>query len=196
MRTKVVLLALALSLFLSLPVAGWADPISYQYTGGTVTSNGSALSLASSRVSGGGSLSFATGPLVSGTLAAGAVLGAGGSVTITAPNSTGAPATVFTGTFSGPVAWTTNWVSTAGPNGQGAWYYTLSGAVHGTLSNGQSVSGTLNVSTNDVPNGHSFLSFVNVNQGVLTFSVPEPGTMTLLGTGLVWLLGVVRRRSS
>jgi len=194
MRTKVVILALALPLLLSLPAAVWADPISYQNTGGTITSNGSVLTLANSRMVGGGNLSISTAPLISGNLAAGAVLGAGGSISITGSNSAGV-ATTFRGTFTGPVTWSAKWVSTAGPNQQGAWYYTLSGAVRGTLGSGQLVSGKINLLSNDVPQGAEFSSFVNVNRGTLNLSVPEPSTITLLGTGLVWAVGIVRRRT-
>lgn len=188
MRTKVVLLV-ALPLILSLPVALWADPTSFESAGGKITSNGSVLTLAGSSVLGGGSLTLSTGALISGSLATGAVLGAGGSILVMTPSGA-----EFSGAFSGPVAWKSKWVSTAGPNGAGAWYYTLSGAVRGQLGGSGQTSGTLALLTSDVPNGSPFAAFVNLNQGLLTISVPEPGSLSLVATGLISLIGLARRR--
>ena len=194
MRTKVVLLVV-LPLFLSLPVAVWADPISYQNTGGKITSDGSVLTLATSSVSGGGNLSFSTGSLISGSVATGAVFGAGGTIQIVGNGHNGLPAgLLFSGSFTQSTNWSATWNPTAGPNRHGAWYYTLSAAVKGSLSDGQLVSGNLELFSNDVPSGQPFDSFVNVNQGVLNLSVPEPSSIGLLGTGLVWILGFVRRK--
>jgi hypothetical protein len=35
---------------------------------------------------------------------------------------------------------------------------------------------------------------VNLNDGVTTVTVPEPGTLSLFGTGLLGLAGLIRRK--
>ena len=100
---------------------------------------------------------------------------------------------VFQGSFSGPVTWTATF-NPSGNNNKGNWTYVLKGNVSGTLSNGASAAGGTVQITFDVPRSKQFSRGVNLNSGVTTVSVPEPGTLGLLGTGLVGLAGLVRRR--
>lgn len=101
--------------------------------------------------------------------------------------------TVFQGTFTGPV----NWTATFNPharNRRGAWYYVLTGAVGGSLHNGAiAIGGTVQF-TFDVPKGKTFSKDVNLNNGITTVTVPESGTLGLLGTGLLSVAGMVRRK--
>ena len=207
---KVLLLAL---LALALPVATWANStqIVFQNTGGKMSSsNGKMLKLTGSTLTsfttlGGttytgslGTVSFTTGALMSGNLGTAGVFAAGGSFTIVGNGNNGIPTGVlFTGSFSGPV----NWVGTfnpAGHGGLGNWTYTLSGTVTGSLSNGSSAFGGTVQFTFDVPGSKQFAKgvSVNLNNGVTTVTVPEPGTLSLIGTGLLGLAGLVRRRLS
>ncbi len=204
---KVLLLAL---LALALPVATWANStqIVFQNNGGKMSTNGSTVSLSGSTltsftgVSGTtytgnlGTVSFTTGSLWSGTLGSSAVFHGGGSFTIAGNGSNGIPSGVlFSGVFAGPV----NWVGTYNPkgnNGLGNWSYTLSGTVSGSLSNGTAAFGGTVQFTFDVPGSRQFARgrTINLNTGVTTVTVPEPGTLGLFGTGLIGLAGLIRRK--
>ena len=109
---KLILLAV---LALALPTAVFASSnIDYTNSGGTLAGSSSGLSLngstliainsGSGLVTGSnlGSVSFQTGSLLSGSLQTGGTFAAGGSFTVTDSSN----ATLFSGTFSGPVTWT------------------------------------------------------------------------------------------
>jgi hypothetical protein len=100
---------------------------------------------------------------------------------------------LFTGTFTGPVSWVGTF-NQAGNKGLGAWTYVLKGTVSGMLSNGSPAQGATVQFTFDVPKGQPFSKGVRLNQGLTTVTVPEPGTLGLLGTGLLGLAGLVRRK--
>jgi hypothetical protein len=191
-------------LALALPLAAFAGNVDFTNTGGTLTGTSAGLTLSGSELTivdglGGmgtitgalGSLSFTTGALTSGSLTTGGTFAAGGTFTITGNGTGGIPnGVIFSGTFSGPVTWTE--ITTSGPNG--SIYYTLTGAISGTWYNGQTVSGaTTQITFNAGKNG--FTGSVPLGSGdtVIT-TVPEMGTLGLLGTGLVGLAGFVRRK--
>jgi hypothetical protein len=192
---------------LAFPLTVWANNVGFQSSGGKISSNGSTLNVSSSMLTsltgmaGGGSVSgnlgivsFSTGALISGSLAAGGRFAGGGSFSIMGNGSNGLTnGVIFRGQFNGPVTWTASFVPSAYA-GMGAWFYTLSGGVAGTLSNGQSFSAKIQFSTRDVPKGQQFSSLANVNNGAGAVTVPEPGTLGLLATGLFGLAVVVRRR--
>lgn len=191
----------------ALPIAAWANSTSFQSTGGQITSNGSVLTLNASTLTsvtgmfGGpvignlGTVSFTTGSLMSGTLAAGGTFAAGGSFSLSGNGTNGLPSgVVFTGSFSSPTLWTATFVSGAGPNGQGAWFYSLSGRVTGVLTGGEHLSANVTFFTNDVPNGQQFSNFANLKNGSGNVLVPEPGSLALTATGLMGLAFLVRRK--
>jgi hypothetical protein len=202
---RVVLMAL---LALAVPIAAWANStFVFDNSGGKITvGSGQSLVLSGSTLisftgSNGvpitgtlGTVSFQTGGLTSGSLGGGGTFAAGGSFTIAGNGSNGLPSGVlFTGTFSGPANWVASF-NPAGNGGLGAWTYVLSGNLTGTLGNGNLVTGGTVQLTFDVPRGQQFGSSVRLNNGITTVTVPEPGTLGLLGTGLLGLAGVVRRR--
>jgi hypothetical protein len=82
-----------------------------------------------------GTVTFTTGPLLSGSFATGATLGGGGSLTVTGNGTDGVPdAVLFTGVFTGTASWAANTVGKVT-------YYTLTYTVSGTWVDGTTVYG-------------------------------------------------------
>ena len=134
-----------------------------------------------------GSVSFATGAL-SGSLQTGGTFAAGGWFTITGNGSNGVPnGTLFTGTFTSPMSWTLVTLQNGTHN------YTLTGALSGTTNTGFSTVGvTVQLTVNT---GEGFFNgSTSISSGDTNVVVPEPGSLTLLGTGLVGVAGTIRRK--
>jgi hypothetical protein len=92
-----------------------------------------------------------------------------------------------------------NWAGTYNPlgnQGKGNWTYVLSGQVAGSIHGigGGNAAGTTIQFTFDVPGSKPFSKTVRLNHGITTVAVPEPGTLGLLGTGLIGIAGVIRRK--
>ena len=202
---RVILLTL---LALTLPIAAFgSSSVDFTNSGGTLTGTNSGFSLANSTLvavngfNGGGlitgnnlgSATLTTGALVSGSLQMGGTFASGGSFTITGNGSNGLPnGTIFSGSFSGPVTWTLVTLANGTHN------YTLTGNLSGVLtgsgaSNGVTVQLTVNTGKGFF-NGSVGLSSgdTNISSGLVT---PEPGTLGLLGTGLVGVAGLMRRKT-
>lgn len=199
MGKKILLLAV---LALALPIAAFANSgVDFTNSGGTLSGTNSGLSLSGSTLAavnglnGGGlvtgvlgSVSFTTGALTSGSLQMGGTFAAGGSFTVMGNGSNGIPnGALFSGTFSGPVSWQLVTL----PNG--SHNYILSGVLTGTTASGFSTNGvTVQLTINT---GKSFFNgSTTISSGDTNIVVPEPGTLSLLGTGLISLAGAVRRK--
>jgi PEP-CTERM motif-containing protein len=186
---RVLLLTL---LALALPMAAFASSsIDLSNHDGTITGNNSGLSLTGSVIkvygsitgSNLGSVSFTTGAFTSGNAADGGDLAAGGSFVIIGNGTNGVPnGTIFNGSFTSA---TWSYITLA----DGTHQYTLRGAIADSSGHvGATSQLTINVGMG-LFNGTAGLA-----SGDTTLSVPEPGTLGLLGTGLVGLAGVMRRR--
>lgn len=200
MKRIVVLVVLAMAL----PLTAFASSIvDFGNNGGTITGNSNGLSLSGDVIgsvsgmgTGGcsvaspcGTVTFTTGKLLSGNMMTGTSLfAAGGTFTITGNGNDGIPnGVIFQGTFSSQVQWINGGT---GANGQTTYY--LDGTISGTWSNGVTVTGaTTQMALVTGPNG--FTGSATAVSGD-TYLTPEPGTLGLLGTGLVGLAGIVRRK--
>jgi hypothetical protein len=189
-------------LALAVPLSAFAGSVDFGNSGGELVGTNSGLSLTGSELidvngfNGGGliqgnlgSVAYTTGALTSGSLQMGGTFAAGGTFTITTNGTGGLPnGAVFTGSFSGPVTWTMITLA------NGTHEYTLTGAISGTWSNGATVYGAsvqLTIHTGKgFFNGRTRISSGDTNVVV----VPEPGTLGLLGTGLVGLAGALNRK--
>jgi PEP-CTERM motif len=196
MVKKVLLLAV---LALALPLAAFADSnVDFTNIGGTLTGGPAGLSLSGSTLAvvnglnGGGvitgsnlgSVSFTTGAFTSGNAQTGGTLAAGGSFTIVGNGMNGVPnGTIFSGTFT-----SAKWEMVTLANGNHE--YALIGAIAGSLGKGATSQLTVVVDTHK----GFFNGSASLSSGDTSVSVPEPGTLSLLGTGLIGLAGVFRRK--
>lgn len=188
---------------LLVPMAAWADTINLTNQFGTITfSTAGVVSKGAELVTFNGihapkghslgSVSFSTGVLVSGSLWSGGTFSSTGSsfVVTSAGGGYGQPAKgiIFKGSFVGPVTWTL-----VSHTGQFNYVFTLSGTITGQLWTGRTITGTttqtIYVYQNQWVHDHQGTAYL----GNSHLSVPEPGTLGLLGTGL-FALGSLRRK--
>ncbi|SRR5208283_371793 len=195
---RVVILAL---LALALPLATWADTIDVTNKFGSinVSMNGIVSTHSEMRSYNGtlapahgslGYVSFGTGAFSGTSLASDGTFSAKGSWFDIVRGGKGG-GTIFSGAFVGPITWT----QTTLP-GKHRLTFTLTGDIKGMLNNGHEATGT---TTQYFYSTKFQLSkgVAHIAGGSTTLSAtPEPGTLGLLGTGLVGIAGIFRRRKS
>ncbi|HTR24933.1 MAG TPA: PEP-CTERM sorting domain-containing protein [Terriglobales bacterium] len=198
MRRVVVIALLALAL----PMAVWADNITLTNQGGTISISDSGIASKGSQLKSFngiqappgkslGSVSYTTGALTSGSIAAGGTFSSAGSTfDVIGKGNFGQPkGPIFTGGFTGDIAWTL--VSQTGQK----LVYTLSGDLSGQLYNGVIVTGQTTQTITTHP-GQLAKGIGHITLGTTTLTTPEPGTLGLLGTGLLGIAGMFRRKRS
>lgn len=196
MRRVLVLALLALAL----PMAAWADGIDLVNKFGSISISNAGITSVGSQLKqfngvtadpgkSLGSVSFSTGALISGSVAAGGTFSDVGSsfLVIGKGNQVPHKGTIFDGAFIGPISWTL-----VSQNGASL-TYELSGAIQGTLWNGRFVTGTTTQTIHST-NGQISLGIGHIRAGGTQILTPEPGTLGLLGTGLVAIAGMLRRK--
>jgi hypothetical protein len=193
---KLLLLA---ALGLILPLAASADSIDFGNSGGTL-SGSSSLSMTGSNLisvvglNGNGpitgtdlgSVTFNTGSLMTGSLQAGGAFAPGGGFSISGNGVNGVPnGVIFSGTFRS-ATWTLATVD-------GINSYTFAGMVAGS-SQGSAATGMVMDFTVDIGTG-LFNGSASLSNGKAALNVvPELDSAILLGTGLLGLGGLFRRK--
>ena len=191
-------------LTLALPFAVFAGTsVDFTNSGGTLSGTNSGLTLTGSTLIGvsglGGGLitgnnlgtvSFSTGALSSGTLQMGGTFAAGGMFTITGNGTGGIPTgTIFSGAFTGPVTWTLVTLANGTHN------YTLTGSLSGAWYSGGTISGaTVQLTINTGRGFFNGQTTISSGDTSFTTTVPEPGSLGLMGAGLIGIAGIVRRK--
>ena len=197
MKAAFLLIVLALAL----PLTAFADGILLTNQNGSIAISNAGISSTGSQLRSFngiiappghslGSVSFSTGALTSGSIAAGGTFSsAGSSFVVIGKGNYGQPkGTIFSGSFVGPIIWTLT-----SPPGAKNLTFTLSGTIQGMLFDGRMVSGTT-VQNIFSTNGQLAQGIGHIKVGSTPLSVPEPGTLSMFGVGLVALGGMVRRK--
>lgn len=197
---KRIVLVFAL-LLLVLPILARADGITLTNQRGSVTILASGITSTGSQLTSFnniqapkghamGSVSYATGALDSGSIWTGGTFSSAGSYfDVVGMGKYGEPkGAIFTGSFTGEIDWTL--VSSS----KFLHIYTLSGDIEGQLWNGRMVTGTTSQTIYTKWNQEEIDHKGSIKLGSTHITTPEPSTLGLMGTGLVGLAGLFRRK--
>lgn len=195
-----LLMVVAGLLVLALPGTVQADTITFNFSGGSATAmfnlsnvgSPSTLTAVNSIAGNLGTVTFTTGEWNEDAESLLEAVLPGGSITIASAQ------TLFQGLFTGPGSWALLLFDSA----TGAVTYHFSSQVFGTLNPALlSLLGLPTTYTDAVGTMNIFVTFLNggttgaiVTGNLELTPVPEPGTMALLGSGLLGIAGMIRRR--
>jgi hypothetical protein len=196
MKAALILIVLALAL----PLTAFADAISLTNRFGSIAISSAGITSMQSQLTSFngivaakghslGSVSFSTGPLISGSISAGGTFSSVGSTFVVDGKAKGVPkGALFTGAFTGPIAWTL-------VKQGGTVIYTLSGTISGVLYTGRTVNATV---TETIFSNRQQLDkgIGHISGGTTGLATPEPTTLSMLGTGLAVIAGLFKRRFS
>ncbi len=199
---KRILFVLAL-LGLVLPIVASADSINLINQFGTVTITASGITSKGSELINFngiqapknhslGSVSFATGALNSGNLWTGGTFSdVGSSFVVLGVGKWGEPkGLIFDGSFVGPIDWTLM------SSNKQFHEYQLTGDIAGQSYLGRTMVGSTTQTIYTYWNQEIVDHKGNIKLGTSHLTTPEPSTLGLLGTGLVALAGMVRRKAT
>jgi hypothetical protein len=197
MKAALILIVLALAS----PLTAFADGIVLTNQGGNIAISNAGISSIGSQLRSFngivappghsiGSVRFSTGALTSGSLATGGTFSStGSSFVVIGKGNYGQPkGTIFSGSFVGPIMWTL----TSAPGAKNL-TFTLSGTIQGMLYDGRKVTGTT-VQNIFTVNGQLSQGIGHIKVGSTPLAIPEPGTLSMFGVGLVALGGMFRRK--
>ena len=137
-----------------------------------------------------GTVTFSTGALNSGgSLTMGGTFAGGGTFMVTGNGTKGVRnGVLFSGSFSGSATWTLMTLANGTHN------YTLTGVVAGTMG-GTSVNGvTVQLTVNTGTAFFDGSTSISGGDTTLEAAVPEPSTLTLMGTATLFVAGTFRRK--
>lgn len=137
-----------------------------------------------------GSVYFKTGALETGSVLGGGTFTQVSSLfTITGNGHAGVPkGVIFYGQFTAPIVWTL--LSHVGQT----YNFSLTGTIYGAIWDGRTVTGTTTQYITLAHNQWVVDHHGKIGLGGGALPTPEPSTLSLLGTGIVALAGVFRRK--
>jgi hypothetical protein len=137
----------------------------------------------------GSTLDFSTGTIFSGSIGSHATFNGGGTFVVNGTFA-GFSGTIFTGSFSGLLSWDVVGIC----NANVSCTYNLTGTVNGTWYNGESLNGVTTQLFFKTKKGAYTGGTITPELGSTFIVTPEPSSLAFMGTGLLGMGLIVRRK--